>query len=829
MNKLKQLSSFSLALSLMLGSMVSASFTDYDSIETTEAIDTLVALGVIHGMPDGSFSPLASVTRAEMAKMIYIIKNGGVDNSSNFVGFTSFEDVKGHWAEGYIAYCQSQGIIAGKSETVFSPNEAVSGVDAFKMVLVALGYDAEIEGLVGSDYVLKTLSLIGNLADDYNQTFSESAQRQYAAQMLYNALDAEMIKYSNNVAEKTGYTLGENALGLSTATVDILFDVVKDSTFTAIDNKEDIKLKVEADYTKYLGQSVEIKYNTKNGNIYSIASNYDSVEVAKNSDDFEIGSSENILEIGDLTINLSNNSEETFDEVYVILDGETLDVEEFNTFAKLEGLFNQKDGFGSTMTVYENAKNLYSVVINTYKVAEVTSISNDRINASGYYYFDKEEISSEITRGDFVKITTDLYNDNLIIEVIKSTKGMIDGKKDELIRVNGEWIYLTSANVASTGDEIEFYLVNNVAHKVSITGETSVSNDYLVVKESASYDARYDEYYVKVLFKDGTQSTIVVDEVLVDGVVYENSDILTILNGTGIYTFDISNNIYSLNQINEETENALKISTISDDVITSETGEDVTIYDDALVFVQYTKSGASAYSYDVISGTDLINWDTTTSVEGDISYMLVEKVNGLDYTTVAFINLGSADIPVSKIENNYAIVTEESYQIQNSSGDVVYTFEIFDGEENIVVESTSSNAKNVSKGDIVEFDLATNGITLDNLRIVDQSNLQDAETFAYYAVTGYNGSDVIVLESNTSEIVSKRYTIDTNDTTIMYIDSSNFEGYDEGKIELANEDNGSYTENVKAVVDQNGLILLLVVDVNGAYVGGIDAYGDEIK
>ena len=41
-------------------------------IEATEAVDTLSALGVINGYEDGSFKPNGTVTRAEMAAMIYI-------------------------------------------------------------------------------------------------------------------------------------------------------------------------------------------------------------------------------------------------------------------------------------------------------------------------------------------------------------------------------------------------------------------------------------------------------------------------------------------------------------------------------------------------------------------------------------------------------------------------------------------------------------------------------------------------------------------------------------------------------------------------------------
>ena len=51
-----------------------AAFTDQADIKASEAVDTLVALGVVNGYDDGSFKPNGTVTRAEMAKMIYVLR-----------------------------------------------------------------------------------------------------------------------------------------------------------------------------------------------------------------------------------------------------------------------------------------------------------------------------------------------------------------------------------------------------------------------------------------------------------------------------------------------------------------------------------------------------------------------------------------------------------------------------------------------------------------------------------------------------------------------------------------------------------------------------------
>ena len=77
------------------------------------------ALGVVEGFEDGSFQPNGTVTRAQMAKMIYVLRTGKSDASAYNDDKTSFTDIGSHWARGYIKYCQSLGIIAGKSNTNF--------------------------------------------------------------------------------------------------------------------------------------------------------------------------------------------------------------------------------------------------------------------------------------------------------------------------------------------------------------------------------------------------------------------------------------------------------------------------------------------------------------------------------------------------------------------------------------------------------------------------------------------------------------------------------------------------------------------------------------
>ena len=123
-----------LVMSMSLAVTSNAAFKDADKVEHKEAVDMMTALGVINGMPDGSFNPDGNVTRAEMAKMISIIALGNVDAAAFIGTSTDLTDISGHWAEGFIKYCYSQGVIAGKGNGIFDPNANVTAVEAAKML-----------------------------------------------------------------------------------------------------------------------------------------------------------------------------------------------------------------------------------------------------------------------------------------------------------------------------------------------------------------------------------------------------------------------------------------------------------------------------------------------------------------------------------------------------------------------------------------------------------------------------------------------------------------------------------------------------------------------
>ena len=155
MRNLKRVLSLALASVMLLGMMVIgagaadktfADLTDSDKIANQEAVSLMVDLGIIEGKPDGSYDPSATVDRATMAKLITMLLMGDVDQSAFEGTKTDLTDIDNSWAEGYIKFCYSNGIITGDGQGHFFPTEPVTVVQAAKMLLVAVGYDAADRG-----------------------------------------------------------------------------------------------------------------------------------------------------------------------------------------------------------------------------------------------------------------------------------------------------------------------------------------------------------------------------------------------------------------------------------------------------------------------------------------------------------------------------------------------------------------------------------------------------------------------------------------------------------------------------------------------------------
>ena len=204
MSNLKKVLSVGLASTMVMGMVATSAaaatydkFSDKDEIVNKDAVSMVTELGIIAGLPGGNYGPKQNIDRASFARLVCVALNGGKEpNLGNLK--TSFTDTQNNWAEKYIAYCVQQGIIAGKGNNTFAPAANVTGSEAAKMLLVALGYNATYEGIGGATWQVTT-DVLANKAGLYTDlegmNTSEPLTRDNAAQMIYNTLNATMVKY----------------------------------------------------------------------------------------------------------------------------------------------------------------------------------------------------------------------------------------------------------------------------------------------------------------------------------------------------------------------------------------------------------------------------------------------------------------------------------------------------------------------------------------------------------------------------------------------------------------------------------------------------------
>jgi len=209
---MKKLLALVLALVMVLGLATvstSAAYSDQDDINNEEAVAVMTAIGIFEGK-SGAFDPKANLNRAEAAKIVAYLMLGN-ETAENLQGTgAKFTDVPAsHWAAGYIEYLASVGIVSGVGGGRFDPNGQVTAVQLAKMLLVALGYDAQIEKFVGSDWAINIQSVANKVGiyDGNSKVVSNAAvTRDEAALYALNTIKAPLVEYST---KGTVITIGD--------------------------------------------------------------------------------------------------------------------------------------------------------------------------------------------------------------------------------------------------------------------------------------------------------------------------------------------------------------------------------------------------------------------------------------------------------------------------------------------------------------------------------------------------------------------------------------------------------------------------------------------
>ena len=531
MRNLKRTLSLALASVMLVGMMsvgasaVNASdFTDADEIVNKDAVSTMTALGIINGKEDGSyFDPTGTVTRAEMAKMLCVAINGGVDPVLGVKDTPTFTDIKGHWAESYIEYCAANGIIAGRGNNKFDPTGTVSATEAAKMLLGVLGYNAEKSGLVGNDWAINT-NVLANQNGLYKNLSNLNANtlltRDNAAQMIYNALDANMVELNaagNYTTSQYSYTGTESVV---TGTERVWVLTIKENNCT----DSGIKAAVDA----------------LSGSVYNSRSDAD--ETVKEVAGAELSKVKYTLEqktqnvYGENTV--TKYADETMGHKYLslITDGDAVltDVEKDSKgtytlymngittkgqYTKVEGDYSNLIG-QKVEVLYKDRENVYGVYASTDSslivestAGKVGTLSNNEVKIDGTTY----KVDSNVT-------TTALYTGKLIdglnvggnkAAAVKAYDNDDNGKIDTVV-----YVPFTAAKVTYVGEKSFNTDVNtNVKFEDVNAYDDMAKNDYVIKSDAANTVDDTDTYVLAETVKGKIEATKS-DSVRIDGTWY---------------------------------------------------------------------------------------------------------------------------------------------------------------------------------------------------------------------------------------------------------------------------------------------------------------------
>ena len=882
MRNLKRTLSLALASVMLVGMMsvgasaVNASdFTDADEIVNKDAVSTMTALGIINGKEDGSyFDPTGTVTRAEMAKMLCVAINGGVDPVLGVKDTPTFTDIKGTWAESYIEYCAANGIIAGRGNNKFDPTGTVSATEAAKMLLGVLGYSAEKSGLVGNDWAINT-NVLANQNGLYKKLSNLNANtlltRDNAAQMIYNALDADMVELNaagNYTTSQYSYTGTESVV---TGTERVWVLTIKENNCT----DSGIKAAVDA----------------LSGSVYNSRSDAD--ETVKEVAGAEFNKVKYALEqktqnvYGENTV--TKYADETMGHKYLslITDGDAVltDVEKDSKgtytlymngittkgqYTKVEGDYSNLIG-QKVEVLYKDRENVYGVYASTDSslivestAGKVGTLSNNEVKIDGTTY----KVDSNVT-------TTALYTGKLIdglnvggnkAAAVKAYDNDDNGKIDTVV-----YVPFTAAKVTYVGEKSFNTDVNtNVKFEDVNAYDDMAKNDYVIKSDAANTVDDTDTYVLAETVKGKIEATKS-DSVRIDGTWYNyvtttpDKDLAldstvkaAVLNGY-IVKSEVVTSSHELQDyavvVKTDTDiNGPQAKLLFADGTTKVVTTDKK-YTDTMGLVTYeVKKGEYVLTEAVTDSADKAGFDkivtgkyvnnsgkgkiggesiaddavifvkdsagkfstmagsdfakySTTSVVDQNITAYANKDNSTGYNSIVLAYVELTGT-VNSITSNYGYVTSAVSTTKNDDGETVSSFTFWDGATEHKDIMTDEKVS-LSKGDIFTYEENKDG----SYTVSEVDNLLRTAIIAYNEKNG----DIRFTDASLNSAGSNVNAEITDDTVIIGINSDDKAGV-EGvvpTIAIETATSGVYQANAYYVMGVADEVKLLVVDTYG--------------
>ena len=823
MRNFKKILSLVLCMAMMLSVMVvgaGAAFKDQEKIVNTEAVDVCAALNIINGYTDGSFKPEGTITRAEACKMICVALNGGKEPVLGTNATATFTDIKGHWAEKYIEYCVSEGIVAGIGGGKFNPNGNVTGSQFAKMLLIALGFNAQHAQFLGNAWEVNVnvkATQKGLYEDLETMDPAVALTRDNAAQMVWNALQALTVEYdytlvSDNGSLSSQVTVKDTKDTLLWEKYNALIEDEGVLTGVKYDDKNDdydttvngmAGFNADKDYSDLMGQNVKVIYKAKlsaDGKSYTFDTLYGLYATDKNQTVTALYGDvkfvdDDTIEIDDTEYDLAANFKS------VGLNGEVVKADHYSW----------QDYYKATL-IDNNDDDKYEVAVgNPFDVVKVKSVTTDKIYFEGA---DSQKIEDcdlydGIAKDDYVMLTIKDYTVSGLYEVVKADEisGEVTNTKDDgSIKVDGTWYSRADActdTAPDAGDILTSAVVVNGYYFTADTSSSTSAKNTVVVLAQGSKDWKGDYYDAELMFANGdieTTKAYAEDE---DGDPIANG-----LKENVIYTYEKKTDGYVLTEVT----NGADIDVGDGDPIKNTENNSVNysaetnkvagkrVASDAVVFVKYDTNKGK-----VLTGADIDAWKDSTTAPVYVAF--ADKT-----VEIMYLDMSDLDkIPGASSDAAYAVIVDEV--VAGKDDTQVTTLWTADGLVKDAVVTAGSNTE-LTENMVYEY-------TMDG----EEYELT-AVDYIVGAVTDIDGNYITVLDEDGNEVEYKM----TKDTDNLFVDTKDSTGATSGAVTEAIEfEQDKFYANVIIVLDDDDSTAdfelgLIVVDLDNKL---LDEDGDE--
>lgn len=531
----------SMAMVFTIGTSVMAYSDVEEGTYVSEAVTVLSNLDILNGYEDGTFKPEATITRAEMAKIVCeALGYYGMGSDK-----TPFDDVEPkHWAAGYINTAASLGIINGYGDGKFGPEDTVTYEQAVKMVVCALGYEAMAADRggwpAGYTSVAANIGLTKGMSSSvrgdiavliYNAlTTPVMEQTSYGSDTRYEVLDGAGNKEYKTILTKRDIYIATGIVGDTFNKDEIKFEVTRDSEdgeFEASE-KEITFLMGNSDIANYTHQEVEV-YVAEDDGEYTVLA----VKAAKKTETFTLVS-DDVKDINGNKITYyvdSLNSSRT--KTLTIDENATIEYNKV-ALAANETLETKIEGKDDVEIVFieNDGDSDYDVVVMTEYVSavvETVNASKDKITLGSrtitfdfddsnktYIFLDDE--GNELTLADFeeddvVAYVSDTANpkDADYLKIIKLSNSVIIGTIDsvqngeQIVTINDEEYKVIDTaiwnQISTPGTEGTFYV--GLTGKIVYFDGSAVVGKYGYVIDAGTDGWNDDEIVIKMLTSKG--------------------------------------------------------------------------------------------------------------------------------------------------------------------------------------------------------------------------------------------------------------------------------------------------------------------------------------